>query len=96
MHVCLYVCLRVCLHVCLHVCRFYLFIARVCVGVPYKTNRKDRGLKRPPEMRGSSHLYDSVLFDQSAKHREVVVYDRTACYPEFLIEYSRENSGGQA
>ena len=75
---------------------FYLFIARVCVGAPYKTDGASRSLRRPPELPGSTNLYDSVLYGRPSKHREVVVYDRTACYPEYLIEYSREKTDHRA
>lgn len=69
---------------------FYLFVARVCIGAPFKTSSAQLELKRPPETRPCGPLFDSVLYAHAGKHREFVVYDRTACYPEFLIEYKRD------
>ncbi len=68
---------------------FYMFVARVCLGAAYMTSSPQQGLKRPPESSAAGPIFDSVLYDCSGKHREFVVYDRTACYPEFLIEYER-------
>jgi hypothetical protein len=68
---------------------FYLFVARVCLGAAYATDSPQWGLKRPPEANAAGPLFDSVLYDCGGKHREFVVYDRTACYPEFLLEYER-------
>jgi hypothetical protein len=68
---------------------FYLFVARVCLGAAYMTVSPQSDLKRPPETSAGGRLFDSLLYDSGNKHREFVVYDRTACYPEFLIEYER-------
>ena len=68
---------------------FYLFVARVCLGAAYGTDSPQHGIKRPPEASACGPLFDSVLYDRAGKHREFVVYDRTACYPEFLLEYER-------
>ena len=68
---------------------FYLFVARVCLGAAYGTDSPQHGIKRPPEASAGGPLFDSVLYDRAGKHREFVVYDRTACYPEFLLEYER-------
>jgi hypothetical protein len=69
---------------------FYLFVARVCLGAAYTTETAKKNLKRPPEAFPGGALFDSVLYAKRGKHREFVVYDRAACYPEFLIEYRRE------
>ena len=69
---------------------FYLFVARVCLGAAYTTDTAKKHLKRPPEAFPGGALFDSVLYAKRGKHREFVVYDRAACYPEFLIEYGRE------
>jgi hypothetical protein len=70
---------------------FYLFVARVCLGAAFVTKSSQEGLKRPPDAGAAGQIFDSVLYDcgGTGKHREFVVYDRTACYPEFLIEYER-------
>ncbi len=69
--------------------KFFLFVARVCLGTAFKTDESHSSLKRPPEVSAGGRLFDSVVYSKSGKHREFVVYDRCACYPEFLVEYSR-------
>jgi hypothetical protein len=53
--------------------RFYLFVARVCVGTAHVTNKPGRFL-RPPEKSAGGPLFDSVLYDNTreSKHREVL------------------------
>jgi hypothetical protein len=68
---------------------FYIFVARVLLGAAYTTDSSKRSFKRPPEAFPGGGLFDSVLYMPRGRHREFVVYDRTACYPEFLIEYER-------
>lgn len=74
--------------------RFYIFLARVCLGSPYRTSSAHNDFRRPPSIPGGSgRLFDSVLYEGAGltvgKYREFVVYDRRACYPEYLIEYQR-------
>jgi serine/threonine protein kinase len=53
--------------------RFYFFVARVCVGAAYVTNKPGR-FRRPPERSKGGPCFDSVLYDNSGskKHREVL------------------------
>ena len=74
--------------------RFYIFLARVCLGSAYHTHSAHSDFRRPPELpHRAGRLHDSVLYEGAGlsvgKYREFVVYDRRACYPEYLIEYQR-------
>ena len=78
--------------------RFSLFVVRVCMGKPFLTSSTAgcSQYRKPP--RDGKSEYDSVLYhpgvdsEGEPRHREFVVYDHNACYPEFLVEYTRKKS----
>ena len=68
--------------------KFYMFFSRVSLGSSYETANGLQKIKRAP------NNCDSVIYSPASNstsvYREFAVYDRTQCYPEFLIEYIRE------
>ena len=68
-----------------------MFRARVLVGSYTKGNKSYR---RPPEIKGGCHkLYDSCVDDE--KNPSIfVIFDRSQCYPEYLITYRLKRSRG--
>eukprot|EP00913_Durusdinium_trenchii_P030603 g28661.t1 len=81
-----------------------IFLSRVVLGCPYKTELSLEQLRRPPCIEGgrlkgvpccicSHQRFDSVMaglsIDMREKlYREFVVYDKQ-CYPEFCVTYER-------
>lgn len=78
--------------------RCCMFLARVCLGHAFVTSLPGGHpkLRRPPCIQGHStepceHTrHDSVFANVAHRFHELVVYDRSQCYPEFLIEYERQ------
>ena len=67
-----------------------MFLSRVTLGSPLITQSSHNNLRRPPERKDKHCLYDSLLGKMPTHHyREFIVYDKSQCYPEFLIEYKR-------
>ena len=75
-----------------------MFYMRVCMGNPYLTQSMQSGKKRMEDI-DSSGKTDSVVATRGPKvghhagtqyHQEFIVYDRYACYPEFLLTYKVE------
>jgi hypothetical protein len=73
--------------------RFYMFLSRVCLGYPHKTTVPMHQIRRPPTMDGvlDGRAHDSVVYEPTTGHNynEYIVYDRSATYPEYLIEFNR-------
>jgi len=76
----------------------YIFLSRVCLGTPYIAKKSMNSIRRPPLLPNNQQVADSVLGDCQRtgakgaflqRYREFIVYDRTQCYPEFLITYTR-------
>lgn len=73
-----------------------MFLSRVIMGKPYITAGALDG-RRPPIFENTDgsnpeDIPDSVLGDTGGiiqRHKEFIVYDRSRCYPEFLITYTR-------
>ncbi len=68
-----------------------MFLMRVCLGDIFITTTKNN-YRRPPckqcytdTCTNHADLFDSVVAEFVA--REFVVFDRTKCYPEYLITY---------
>ena len=69
---------------------FFIFLSRVTLGSPFIAQSSHNDLRRPPERKDKKCLYDSLLGKMPGyRYREFVVYDKSQCYPEFLIEYKR-------
>eukprot|EP00747_Dinoflagellata_sp_TGD_P153428 gnl/TRDRNA2_/TRDRNA2_177390_c0_seq3.p1 gnl/TRDRNA2_/TRDRNA2_177390_c0~~gnl/TRDRNA2_/TRDRNA2_177390_c0_seq3.p1 ORF type:complete len:251 (-),score=4.56 gnl/TRDRNA2_/TRDRNA2_177390_c0_seq3:31-759(-) len=69
--------------------KHYMFYCRVVLGQPYHASRNQPQRRRPPTMDGTQGLpHDSILVGSGGGqvHREVVVFDRTQVYPEYLVE----------
>jgi len=80
-----------------------LFLCRVCLGIPFVATQSLISIRRPPCRNGDigpcvHDRADSVLAEckrtgnQNAtleRYREFIVYDRSQCYPEFLITFKR-------
>eukprot|EP00747_Dinoflagellata_sp_TGD_P153434 gnl/TRDRNA2_/TRDRNA2_177390_c0_seq9.p2 gnl/TRDRNA2_/TRDRNA2_177390_c0~~gnl/TRDRNA2_/TRDRNA2_177390_c0_seq9.p2 ORF type:complete len:121 (-),score=5.16 gnl/TRDRNA2_/TRDRNA2_177390_c0_seq9:19-381(-) len=67
----------------------YMFYCRVVLGQPYHASRNQPQRRRPPTMDGIQGLtHDSILVGHSGGqvHREVVIFDRSQAYPEYLVE----------
>ena len=73
-----------------------MFVMRVCLGDVFTTTAQMTDLKRPPckalcsgVCTAHTEFFDSVVGELSPQfsQREFVVYDRTKCYPEYLIKY---------
>eukprot|EP00808_Paulinella_micropora_P021553 g62136.t1 len=80
----------------------YIFLARVCLGVPCSTLQSTNGMRRPPpRSQDPPLLYDSVRaeckhhakFPQPGayleRYREFIVFDRKLTYPEILVTFQR-------
>src|SRR5690554_5341375 len=69
---------------------FFMFLSRVTLGSPFHTQTAHKNHRRPPERQDKNCLFDSLVGKlPSMRYREFIVYDRSQCYPEFLIEYKR-------
>jgi len=81
-----------------------VFLCRVLLGIPFVTMRNLEKIRRPPCRNGDFGICghsraDSVLAECKRtsnnagclleRYREFVVYDRSHCYPEFLITFKR-------
>eukprot|EP00747_Dinoflagellata_sp_TGD_P153422 gnl/TRDRNA2_/TRDRNA2_177390_c0_seq11.p1 gnl/TRDRNA2_/TRDRNA2_177390_c0~~gnl/TRDRNA2_/TRDRNA2_177390_c0_seq11.p1 ORF type:complete len:250 (-),score=11.22 gnl/TRDRNA2_/TRDRNA2_177390_c0_seq11:19-744(-) len=69
--------------------KHYIFYCRVILGQPYRTSVAQAQRRRPPTMDGIQGLtHDSILVGHSGGqvHREVVIFDRSQAYPEYLVE----------
>jgi hypothetical protein len=79
-----------------------MILARVVLGSPALVNDPPAvidpktPMRRPPSRTDGRGLYDCVIgesknWDEKAylQFREYIVYDRTQCYPEYLIRYKR-------
>lgn len=75
-----------------------MFIVRACLGEMYiRTDTTNRHCyNRPPcktchKDRCIEHddLFDSIVVDGSWNFREFILFDRDACYPEYIITYKR-------
>ena len=74
-----------------------MYIARVTLGNAFVISKATpKGTRRPPDLNGdfnpvsATRLHDSIVFDGTRKrYKEFMIYDRTQCYPEFLVEYKR-------
>eukprot|EP00052_Salpingoeca_macrocollata_P018274 m.149887 g.149887 ORF g.149887 m.149887 type:complete len:651 (-) comp20650_c0_seq2:156-2108(-) len=75
---------------------YYIFVARVVLGCVYATDEDhlDVGRRAPCKLGHTDPdpcdhpRFDSVVAHPvSRPHREFVVYDRTQCYPEYLITF---------
>ena len=80
--------------------RAKLIVTRVVLGTPHVTRVPLNGVRRPPTLSGAfdggprpptaERRCDSIVFDGTGKnYREFVVFDRSQCYPEFVVEYER-------
>jgi hypothetical protein len=77
--------------------RCIMLFARVLVGSPFVSTNPNGlpGLRRPPCLHGHTQeacdhtRFDSVLATAARRFKELVVYDRHQCYPEFIVEYER-------
>jgi len=82
-----------------------IILSRVCLGTPFVTTKSLPSIRRPPCRNGDldSCIHDradsvvaecertgpkNVSYDLK-RYREFIVYDRTQCYPEFLITFMR-------
>jgi len=73
-----------------------MLLIRLILGHIYVA-KKDKKFKIPPckqcmkpSCKRSAHRpYDAVVADGPWLFREFVVYDRTQCYPEYVITYDR-------
>ncbi|XP_013395273.1 uncharacterized protein LOC106162513 [Lingula anatina] len=74
-----------------------MFLVRACIGRPYLTREKKQFPRPPCTVKGcmqvlcthTSH-FDSVIADVSNMlYREFIVYEKTMCYPEYIITYDR-------
>ena len=72
---------------------FHMFVARACLGAPYKTSSSMGGVRHPPEMRQrgfEGRVFDSVVYRPGGTNfSEFIVYDKAQTYPEYLIEFNR-------
>lgn len=78
-----------------------MLLVRTCLGEMYvRTDTSTQHLyARPPcltcyddkciDPLHSSCFYDSIVVDGGWIFREFIVYDKHACYPEYLISYKR-------
>eukprot|EP01124_Arcella_intermedia_P002167 TRINITY_DN11193_c0_g1_i2.p1 TRINITY_DN11193_c0_g1~~TRINITY_DN11193_c0_g1_i2.p1 ORF type:complete len:610 (+),score=165.10 TRINITY_DN11193_c0_g1_i2:37-1866(+) len=82
---------------------YVVIIARVILGDAHICTKYDEGKYKhkeaPPKKAYSSQHYDSILAEARTacpetklKMREVVVYDMSQLYPEYLVYYEREGS----
>jgi hypothetical protein len=80
----------------------YIFLTRVCLGVPYSSLRSTNGMRRPPQRADNADLlYNSVRGECKehktfgkpgaflARYREFIVFDRKQTYPELLVTFQR-------
>eukprot|EP00163_Fabomonas_tropica_P018239 TRINITY_DN324_c0_g2_i1.p1 TRINITY_DN324_c0_g2~~TRINITY_DN324_c0_g2_i1.p1 ORF type:complete len:1450 (-),score=273.54 TRINITY_DN324_c0_g2_i1:587-4936(-) len=80
----------------------HMFLCRALVGLPYTALESQPFLRRPPCLAGHTYgcphpRFNSLLAETNAtfpdavlqKYRELVVYDRNAVYPEYIISYYR-------
>ncbi|XP_013395278.1 uncharacterized protein LOC106162518 [Lingula anatina] len=74
-----------------------MFLVRACIGRPYLTREKKQFPRPPCTEKGcmqvvcnhTSH-FDSVIADVSNMlYREFIIYEKTMCYPEYIITYDR-------
>ncbi|XP_013413660.1 uncharacterized protein LOC106176001 [Lingula anatina] len=74
-----------------------MFLVRACMGRPYLTREKKQFPRPPCTVKGcmqvkcthTSH-FDSVIADVSTElYREFIIYEKTMCYPEYIITYDR-------
>jgi hypothetical protein len=75
-----------------------MFLTRMCMGDICIVD-KPLSMKRPPCKSclsticdtgcRNTKLFDSVLVDGQWLFREMIVYDHSQCYPEYLISYQR-------
>ena len=72
-----------------------MFLMRVNLGDVFTTPKNIEDLTRPPCKSGcmgvcTNHpeLYDSVVGEWPEYCREFTVYDRSKCYPEYIITYT--------
>lgn len=81
--------------------RCYFFLCRVLLGdidiispeeaPQVKYQRKGRPIPTKPGKYYDSLMRDKILGPPYPHYNEFVVYDRRQVYPEYLVEYSREN-----
>ncbi|EFC39622.1 TCCD-inducible-PARP-like domain-containing protein [Naegleria gruberi] len=74
---------------------YSLFLCRVLLGRQiYYTPKRMTNERRPPEINGTNRrVFDSVIGNSNASnsaYRELIVYDRYQCYPEYIIKYKRQ------
>jgi hypothetical protein len=72
-----------------------MFVARVALGRPHVTRTNMTDARRPPCSNGCrtcthpKRCHSIIFDDRTFRFREFIVYDITAAYPEFLVQYKR-------
>lgn len=75
-----------------------MIVSRVTVGDPHFADKVDKEMRRPPVRAGTQRPCDSVIAKPGVMpghhkgrqaHQEVVVFEKTQAYPEFLVRYGK-------
>jgi hypothetical protein len=68
---------------------FFMYVAKVLVGMSVKGNPKMRVLPKRNDPRNPELFYDSAV-DDTEKPSIFVTFDDHQCYPEYLITFKSQ------